>query len=83
MEEIQSLDDTEQLANSKHMLQQFNQMKKILVNFSFKDKGKAILSTEINWDVIGKTKHKSARAYYDEAYTCDGMIMLYIQIQST
>ena len=29
-EEIQSLDDTEQLANSKHMLQQFNQMKKIL-----------------------------------------------------
>jgi len=55
-EEIQSLDDTEQLANSKHMLQQFNQMKKILMNFSFKDKGKVILSTEINWDVIDELR---------------------------
>lgn len=55
-EEIQSLDDTEQLANSKHMLQQFNQMKKILMNFSFKDKGKVILSTEINWDVIDEMR---------------------------
>jgi hypothetical protein len=55
-EEIQSLDDTEQLANSKHMLQQFNQMKKILMNFSFKDRGKVILSTEINWDVIDEMR---------------------------
>jgi len=31
-------------------------MKKILVNFSFKDKGKSILSTEINWDVIDETR---------------------------
>jgi hypothetical protein len=55
-EEIQSLDDTDQLASSKHMLQQFNQMKKILMNFSFKDKGKVILSTEINWDVIDELR---------------------------
>jgi hypothetical protein len=55
-EEIQSLDDTEQLSNSKHMLQQFNQMKKILMNFSFKDKNKVILSTEINWDVIDEMR---------------------------
>lgn len=55
-EEIQSLDDTEQLASSKHQLQQFNQMKKILMNFSFRDKNKVILSTEINWDVIDEMR---------------------------
>jgi len=55
-EEIESLDDTDQLANSKHMLQQFNQMKKILMNFSFRDKSKVILSTEINWDVIDEMR---------------------------
>jgi hypothetical protein len=38
------------------MLQQFNQMKKILMNFSFRDKGKVILSTEINWDVIDEMR---------------------------
>jgi hypothetical protein len=31
-------------------------MKKILMNFSFKDKGKVILSTEINWDVIDEMR---------------------------
>ena len=31
-------------------------MKKILMNFSFKDKGKCILSTEINWDVIDEMR---------------------------
>jgi len=38
------------------MLQQFNQMKKILMNFSFKDRNKVILSTEINWDVIDELR---------------------------
>ena len=56
LEELQSLDDTDQYASSKHMLQQFNQMKKILMNFSFRDKGKVILSTEINWDVIDEMR---------------------------
>ena len=26
------------------------------MNFSFKDKGKCILSTEINWDVVDETR---------------------------
>ena len=38
------------------MLQQFNQMKKILMNFSFRDRNKVILSTEINWDVIDELR---------------------------
>jgi hypothetical protein len=40
------------------MLQQFNMLKKVLVNFSFKDKGgtKYILISDINWDVIDELK---------------------------
>ena len=46
-EEITMNDDSEQQARSRHMLNQFNQIKKILMNFSFKDKNKQILSTDI------------------------------------
>jgi hypothetical protein len=35
-EEIKSLDDTAQYILSRHMLQQFNQIKKILINLTFK-----------------------------------------------
>lgn len=31
-------------------------MKKILVNLSFKEKGKSILSMDINWDVIDEMR---------------------------
>ena len=55
-EEIQRLDDTEQNKLSKHMLVQFNMIKKILVNFSFKDKGKHILVNDINFDVIDELR---------------------------
>lgn len=57
-EEIKSLDDSAQYELSKHMLQQFNQVKKILINFSFKDKSKNILSTVINWNVIDELRRE-------------------------
>lgn len=55
-DEIQRLDDTDQYIQSKHQLQQFNMLKKILVNFSFRDKGKHILVSDINWDVIDELR---------------------------
>ena len=55
-EEIQRLDDTEQTILSKHMLVQFNMLKKILVNFSFKDRAKLILVNDINFDVIDELR---------------------------
>lgn len=56
LDEIQRLDDTDQYISSKHQLQQFNMLKKILVNFSFRDKGKHILVSDINWDVIDELR---------------------------
>lgn len=41
---------------SKHMLVQFNMLKKILVNFSFKDRTKYILVNDINFDVIDELR---------------------------
>lgn len=38
------------------MLVQFNMLKKILVNFSFKEKFKHILVNEINYDVIDELR---------------------------
>lgn len=55
-DEIQRLDDTDQYIHSKHQLQQFNMLKKILVNFSFKDKGKHVLISDVNWDVIDELR---------------------------
>ena len=55
-QEIESLDDTAQFALSKDQLQQFNQLKKILINYSFKDRNKMILSQEVNWDVIDEMR---------------------------
>ena len=55
-DEILRLDDTDQYISSKHQLQQFNMLKKILVNFSFRDRGKHILVSDINWDVIDELR---------------------------
>ena len=50
------MDDTKQLVLSKHMLMQFNMLKKILVNFSFRERGKFILVSDINWNVIDELR---------------------------
>ena len=55
-EEIKQLDDEPQFAVSKHMLDQFNQIKKILVNFGFRNKGKIILCTEIINDTMDEMR---------------------------
>jgi len=57
-EEIQQLDDSSQLKLSKHQLGQFNQIKKILMNFGFKDRQKNILSTEINSHVLDEMRRE-------------------------
>ena len=41
---------------SKHQLDQFNQVKKILVNFSFRNRGKLILCTDIINDVMDEMR---------------------------
>lgn len=55
-EEIQQLDDEPQYLLSKKQLDQFNQVKKILVNFSFRNRGKLILCTEIINDVMDEMR---------------------------
>jgi len=50
------MDDSEQYEKSRHMLNQFNQIKRILMNFTFKDKGKQILSTEIIQHVMDEMR---------------------------
>lgn len=55
-EEIQQLDDEPQYMLSKKQLDQFNQVKKILVNFSFRNRGKLILCTEIINDVMDEMR---------------------------
>jgi len=55
-EEIQRLDDTDQNILSKHMLIQFNMLKKILVNCSFRHGAKYILVNDINFDVIDELR---------------------------
>lgn len=55
-EEIKQLDDEPQFVLSKHMLDQFNQIKKILVNFGFRNKGKIILCTEIINDTMDEMR---------------------------
>ena len=41
---------------SKHQLDQFNQVKKILVNFAFRNRGKMILCTDIINDVMDEMR---------------------------
>lgn len=55
-QEIQRLDSTDQQTSSKGMLEQFNMVKKVLGNFSFRDRGKNILVSDINWDVIDELR---------------------------
>ena len=54
--ELKALDDTNQIIESKMALNQFNQVKKILMNFAFKEKGKSILSSEINMNVLDEMR---------------------------
>lgn len=57
-EELQALDDTAQLQLSKSQLKQFDEIKKIFMNFGFKDKGKTILSIEINQNVLDEMRRE-------------------------
>jgi len=52
------LDDTNQLILSKKELQQFNQIKKILMNFCFKERNKAILSMDVNRSVLDEMRRE-------------------------
>jgi hypothetical protein len=55
-EEIEKLDDEPQYMKSKHMLDQYNMIKKILNNFAFRNKGKLILCTEIINDCMDELR---------------------------
>lgn len=56
--EIKQLDDTAQYLLSKDQLNQYNQVKKILMNFAFKDKQKFILSNDIIRDVMDEKRRE-------------------------
>lgn len=56
--EKELLDDTNQTTTSKEQLQQFNQIKKILVNFAFYDKNKKILASEIAINVLAEMRRE-------------------------
>ena len=55
-EEKINLDDSIQYAVSKHELDQFNQVKKILANLCFREKSKNVLSPEIILDVMDEIR---------------------------
>lgn len=57
-EELKLLDDSIQMEKSKAELAQFNQVKKIIMNFAFRDKGKKILSCEINGNVLDEVRRE-------------------------
>lgn len=54
--EIKALDDSELYNNSKDMLEQYHHVKRILLNFSFVDKGKRILATDLNGTVLDEMR---------------------------
>lgn len=61
-DELDALDDTHQTIQSNHELLQYNQIKKILMNFAFKEKDKnkekTILSIDINADVLDEMRRQ-------------------------
>lgn len=56
--EIKEQDNTATLTRTKHQLSQFNQIKKVLVNFGFVDRGKRILSTEICVNIMQEMRQE-------------------------
>jgi hypothetical protein len=40
------------------MLLQFNQIKKVVMNFAFRDKGKAVLAIDINQNVLDEVRRE-------------------------
>ena len=57
-DELERLDDTTQREKSRHELEQFNQIKKIIINFAFKDRAKMVFSTDITYDVIDELRRE-------------------------
>ena len=55
-EEIIEMDDSAQYIRSKNQLYQFSQIKRILINLTFKDRGKQILSTEIIQHILDEMR---------------------------
>ena len=56
IEEKVRLDDSIQFIKSKADLIQYNEIKKILQNLTFRDKEKKILCSDIIWDVLDETR---------------------------
>lgn len=57
-DELERLDDSAQLTKSKHELDQYNQIKCILLNLAFKDKAKFVFSPDIINDVFDETRRE-------------------------
>lgn len=55
-EEKERLDDSIQFKKSREELIQYNEVKEILLNLSFKEKGKKILCNDIVWDVLDEVR---------------------------
>ena len=55
-EEKERLDDSIQFKKSREELVQYNEVKEIMLNLSFKYKGKMILSNDIVWDVLDEVR---------------------------
>lgn len=55
-QEKERLDDSIQFKRSREELVQYNEVKEILLNMSFKDKQKLILCNDIVWDVLDEVR---------------------------
>jgi len=58
IEELRKLDDSIQREKSMVMLNQFNMIKSVVMNFAFKERGKAILAIEINMNVLEEMRRE-------------------------
>jgi hypothetical protein len=56
--EILKMDDTVYIITAKHLLEQYSHMKKIIINLSFRDKQRLILSSDIVFNVIDELRHE-------------------------
>lgn len=57
-EELERLDDSTQLKKSKQELDQYNQLKIILLNLAFKDRVKVVFSPDIVYDVMDEIRRE-------------------------
>lgn len=56
--ELKGQNDSEQIEQARHKLQQFNQVKRILINLAFRDRNQIMLATDLNITVLDEMRRQ-------------------------